>query len=234
MSSARQNQDVNKISAMAARGVNDSVITDIFKKLGNGRRADILDLGSGQGYNAQKLTSEGNAGTDIKVTCVDIDGGNFKLSENDSIKFIKYDLNSEFEFGKFDFVIATEIIEHLENPYSFIRSCLKNLKTDGRLYITSPNIENIYSMIRILLKRKPIYFQVNEPSGHIMPVFSFMVREALRRIDKYLSLRISYNRNVFPIIQPFKTGKKLITVPGNNRFFGEVTIYEITRVKSFD
>lgn len=39
----------------------------------------------------------------------------------------------------FDVVVAGEVIEHLERPFSFLNCCWSNLKDDGLLIITTPN-----------------------------------------------------------------------------------------------
>ncbi|MGE4421839.1 MAG: class I SAM-dependent methyltransferase [Pseudodesulfovibrio sp.] len=48
-------------------------------------------------------------------------------------------INSFFEPSSFDTIIAGELIEHLENPASFLRGCLSILKDSGKLLITTPN-----------------------------------------------------------------------------------------------
>jgi 2-polyprenyl-3-methyl-5-hydroxy-6-metoxy-1,4-benzoquinol methylase len=150
------------------------------------------------------------------------------------LKFILKDLNEDFYFGKFDFVIATEVIEHLENPYHFVRNCLKNLKEDGILYISSPNTHSIYSLIKILLKGIPHFFSLEEwDKEHIMPFSPFLMKKILFKLSletkKKFDLEIKYNRNIL-LLPVKKPGEKFFlhfTIPGGNRFLGEITIYKI-------
>jgi SAM-dependent methyltransferase len=39
----------------------------------------------------------------------------------------------------FDFVVAGEIIEHIDNPAAFVRNMARHLGVDGRLVLTTPN-----------------------------------------------------------------------------------------------
>jgi len=40
---------------------------------------------------------------------------------------------------RFDAVLAGEVIEHLEDPYRFLRSCREVLRPGGRLILSTPN-----------------------------------------------------------------------------------------------
>jgi len=63
--------------------------------------------------------------------------GSFKLSD---VPFIQADLNEPFAFGRrFDCIVASEIIEHLENPRHFLRECAKVADV---VVITSPNTDS--------------------------------------------------------------------------------------------
>lgn len=48
-------------------------------------------------------------------------------------------LGDSFEARSFDTVVAAEFIEHLEDPYRFLRSAHTVLKPDGRLVLSTPN-----------------------------------------------------------------------------------------------
>jgi 2-polyprenyl-3-methyl-5-hydroxy-6-metoxy-1,4-benzoquinol methylase len=226
-----------KITPLAAPKVNDKVIEDIFKEIkrSNKNEFSFLDLGTGEGYNVYRLINyctENNI--NYQIVAVDILKENFQLKENERVKFILKDLNEDFYFGKFDFVIATEVIEHLENPYHFVRNCLKNLKEDGILYISSPNTHSIYSLIKILLKGIPHFFSLKEwDKEHIMPFSPFLMKKILFKVSletkKEFDLEIKYNRNIL-LLPVKKPGEKFFlhfTIPGENRFFGEIAIYKI-------
>ena len=54
-----------------------------------------------------------------------------------------------------DVIFATEVIEHLYNPYFFMRQTARVLKPSGFLYITTDNIVNPKAIFRILRGSSP-------------------------------------------------------------------------------
>jgi 2-polyprenyl-3-methyl-5-hydroxy-6-metoxy-1,4-benzoquinol methylase len=65
-----------------------------------------------------------------------------KKSKNKYGDFYRYgDLFKLAEIGKekYDCVIMTEIIEHVENPKDFIMAAISLLKENGKLILTTPN-----------------------------------------------------------------------------------------------
>lgn len=52
------------------------------------------------------------------------------------VKYIVADVRSIK--GKYDYIMAGEIIEHMEDPKAFIDMCMKALSKDGRLAISTP------------------------------------------------------------------------------------------------
>jgi SAM-dependent methyltransferase len=53
-----------------------------------------------------------------------------------------------FEDGRFDVVVSTEGIEHLENAFSFLRELRRVLRPGGRLVLTTPNTVMLRSRVR--------------------------------------------------------------------------------------
>jgi SAM-dependent methyltransferase len=49
------------------------------------------------------------------------------------------DLPASLGTRRFDTIIAGELIEHLENPYTFLRSLRNFLTDDGRVIVSTPN-----------------------------------------------------------------------------------------------
>jgi 2-polyprenyl-3-methyl-5-hydroxy-6-metoxy-1,4-benzoquinol methylase len=109
-----------------------------------------LDLGAGEGAFSQRLIDNGFA-----VLAVERQAEQFRADA----PCIRIDLNEGFDnklTGKFDLIVAIEIIEHLYNPRHFIRNCLNLLNQQGYLLITSPNVESWISRIRFLRHGRPL------------------------------------------------------------------------------
>ncbi len=56
---------------------------------------------------------------------------------------------------EFDVIFAGDIIEHLSNPGLFLGSCRSNLKKDGILIVTTPNVFNLFNLAEKISKREP-------------------------------------------------------------------------------
>ncbi len=199
--------------------------------------AAILDLGTGEGYNVYALSKKlREAKIPFSFVCVDIEPQLFMLEQSNEIKFVMFDLEKEQNFGLFDVVMATEVIEHVENPYHFLRVCLTHCKKDGCVVVSTPNVANLYSAAKIAVKGIPSMFTYAHLSlghqAHIMPTSPFLMELGLRKIGKERNeeyvMHTTYNRNV--LLLPFKIrNTRTIKVPGANRLLGEVGIYTVTR-----
>ncbi|HRS84724.1 MAG TPA: methyltransferase domain-containing protein, partial [Methanothrix sp.] len=92
----------------------------------------VLDIAAGEGAFSKRLFDNG-----FCVDSVDIDHENFKY--NGTIPFVKIDLNNAQNLGEFilqnkeryDIVVSMETIEHLENPWMFLRSLKEVVKPGG-------------------------------------------------------------------------------------------------------
>jgi 2-polyprenyl-3-methyl-5-hydroxy-6-metoxy-1,4-benzoquinol methylase len=61
--------------------------------------------------------------------------------QKDNIKYLakySYELGEEYN-SYFDLITAVEVIEHVEDYYTLIQDCLRLLKDDGTLVMTTPN-----------------------------------------------------------------------------------------------
>lgn len=97
----------------------------------------VLEIGSGLGYFTYALQNRGIniKGLDISKDAVE------KAKKKYGDYYINADLleYSKINENKYDVVIMTEVIEHLENPKIFLDAIYKMLRQEGKLIITTPS-----------------------------------------------------------------------------------------------
>jgi 2-polyprenyl-3-methyl-5-hydroxy-6-metoxy-1,4-benzoquinol methylase len=140
--------------------------------------AEVIDVGAGQGAFSLRMSDAG-----IKVLAIDVNKDDFKAS---GIDYRAVDFNKSYEidalkldlFGKFDASIGMEVIEHVENPWDYIRLLKGFVKPGGLVFITTPNIESTYSKLDFLFSSKHAHFRIGDyhGSGHINPLTELELR----------------------------------------------------------
>jgi SAM-dependent methyltransferase len=153
-------------------------VLEIFTAFPN--RGELLEIPAGEGALAWQLHKLG-----YKVTAGDIDPRFFKVRV---IPCVAVDLNSRFplEAERFDFISCIEGIEHLQDPFEFVRECHRVLKPGGMLVLSTPNILNMASRFKFLfsgfysLVPRPINeFSLVPVFDHINPVTYYQLRYML-------------------------------------------------------
>jgi 2-polyprenyl-3-methyl-5-hydroxy-6-metoxy-1,4-benzoquinol methylase len=102
----------------------------------------VLDIGSGVGTIDFYLGSRGKevTGIEISTSAVMLAKKNAKLFNLDKIvTFINAAFPSKITSGKYDLVIFSEVIEHLEDDTMALKDIWKILKPGGLLIITTPS-----------------------------------------------------------------------------------------------
>ena len=189
--------------------------------------SEILDLGCGEGNFSRRLLADG-------YRAVAVDGYDI-FWQNPQIPLHIANFDTEFaatispDEKKYDAIVAIEIIEHVENPFMFLRECYKLLNPNGLLFLTSPNVESITSRIIFLYTGRLKAF--GEPEtlrlAHITPIFKWKIDLAFQEIGfEYVwegFNRISYHVGDRPhnklgslaarLLRPFVKGEK----DGENR-----------------
>ena len=145
--------------------------------------ARIVDLGGGPGAFAL-LSSD--AGYNVVVADIappsDLDLPVQQLNLDASPSYAD-------ALGKgFDAIVAIEVIEHLENPYQFIRKANALLKPDGILIVTTPNVVDLDSRRQFLIQgdlwqfpRGCVSGLRKGRSGHLTILPYWMLEEILDR-----------------------------------------------------
>jgi SAM-dependent methyltransferase len=128
----------------------------------------VLDVAAGSGAMCRRLQDLG-----FTPTACDIVSEKFRL--HGDVDFFEIDLNQHFPDhfrAMFDCVIAMEIIEHLENPWHFLRQCFFVLRPGGLLVVSTPNIGSPASRAAYARAGKFRWFDEHnyEMDGHITPI----------------------------------------------------------------
>jgi SAM-dependent methyltransferase len=118
----------------------------IFKRLqfarevvGRTRPRHVLDIGCGSGM--QLTAPLAAAFPDVEFLGVDTDAGVIRFARErnhlPNLRFLSYDeLDNRQQFG---LVIASEVIEHVEDPIEFLQRIKRSLSSDGTILLTVPN-----------------------------------------------------------------------------------------------
>lgn len=160
----------------------------LSKHIGSG--AEVIDVGAGQGAFSLRMSDAG-----LKVLAVDVNKEDFKAP---NIDYRAVDFNKSQDViqlkndcsGKFDASIGMEVIEHVENPWDYIRLLKDFVKPGGIIFVTTPNIESSYSKLDFLFSNYHAHFRMGDyhGSGHINPLTEMELRiiaeaEGLEIID---------------------------------------------------
>jgi 2-polyprenyl-6-hydroxyphenyl methylase/3-demethylubiquinone-9 3-methyltransferase len=119
----------------------DFIIKQILDYLNhNGKSKDaitILDVGCGSGL----LITFPLAKLGYNILGIDIDEDSIKFAKEKNIygnaSFLHSDLSDIKD--QYDIIIASEILEHLSNPASFLRELTNKMASDSILILTTPN-----------------------------------------------------------------------------------------------
>jgi len=146
----------------------------------------VLDVATGKGALAQAVI-DGFPG--IAIDCNDLEPG--VMATGVRATFCK-DLNCDFDFQcKYDVILAVEIIEHLENPFHFVRTLKNHLNPNGLIILTTPNLDSFFDRLWFLYHGYPHYFGARgivNSGGHITMCPEWLLRHIAEKYDMQFHL----------------------------------------------
>ena len=103
----------------------------------NGRSHKILEVGSGLGYLTYALNRAGYDATGLDISAEAV----AKSIQNFGPYYTCADLRQlgQEHVAKYDVVVFTELIEHIDDIFGFLRSVRRLLKSNGNIILTTPN-----------------------------------------------------------------------------------------------
>ena len=209
-----------ELKAAASENTHETVLALLAKE----DRGLVLDAGAGSGALSLKLRELG-----LNVVATDINPSFKAKTVDGNIEFVLSDLDVSIPFKEhvFDYVVAVEIIEHVENPWYFLREISRILKTNGKLYLTTPNVHAIYQRIYFLFSRTFYSFRHSDFDGnrHITPIL-FWNLERMLEVTGFEIETVTFNKGFIPKL---KIRGKNLRAP-KNFLFGETLIVVAEKV----
>jgi len=105
----------------------------------------ILDVGCGGGIVSEALARIGAEVTGIDACHENIEAAKIHLefdpSLTNNLKYICTTVEEHVESvsDEYDAIVASEVIEHVDNPEVFVRKCCQVLKLEGSFFLTTIN-----------------------------------------------------------------------------------------------
>jgi SAM-dependent methyltransferase len=107
----------------------------------------VLDLGTGVGSNLRQIIESHVAvGADVSLAaaCVARDVAPVVVCDAAHLPF---------RGGAFGAIVCTEVLEHVHDPRSVLGEAARVLRTDGLLYLTTPNYANVAGLHKFIADR---------------------------------------------------------------------------------
>ncbi len=151
-----------------------SIIDEIKHVLGSD--ASILDVGCSTGHFLTAIKD--HVGTRVGLEL----GRDAVTFIREKLDFSVYDVPIEqavITEGPFDIITALQVLEHIEDPISFLKAINKNLKPGGYLYLELPNINDV--LVSTYKIEGYINFFYHEP--HVSYFSATTLQNLLSRVD---------------------------------------------------
>ncbi len=175
----------------------------------------VLDLGSANGLIFKVLE-------DMRITqTYGADIGDY-LSKGRPKHFALFDFNRDaypYADGQFDAVTSIETIEHLENPFYFVREIHRVLKKDGIFIFSTPNPSHIFN--KILFVFRETFYRFLAGNDHITFLTDPLLKKGI--LELFTIEQVAY---LLPEM-PWRFLRKF-NYPAN-KHFGRVVLYVLKK-----
>jgi 2-polyprenyl-3-methyl-5-hydroxy-6-metoxy-1,4-benzoquinol methylase len=128
--------------------------------------ARLAELSIGNGQLSRAL---GTAFQNLRIDCVDISPTRLEQSRQmamtaspdlvERMRFLELNLDTQFdrlERSNYDSIVAIDVLEHVFDPFSFVRYCHELLRPGGSLFLRVPNLAYFKRRLAILRGGLPV------------------------------------------------------------------------------
>ena len=144
----------------------------------------VLDVGSGVGHSLLYLKNNG-----CQVYGIDPDKNAKKLAKKFKLNFHQGFIEDKpFRNKKFDYIIANQVLEHTNEPVSFLKECKNRLKSNGVIIISFPNTD---SLGRLVFKKRWLHWHIPYHLNHFN-------KKSVKKLAKKAGLKITSIKTVTP------------------------------------
>ena len=179
-------------------------ISDKIKKTDN-----VLEIGAYYGAFGSQILNKINNYNGLELssyaTKYAIESFNLNISNQNIFDFLN--LNEK----KFDIIFMFDVIEHLDDPISVINICSKNLNQNGRLIITTMNMDSFFAKITgkyypWIIPMHKFYF-TNYSMKKYLEKNNFQLDKTVNDVRvvslDYLFLKLSHKISIFKYLHRF-------------------------------
>lgn len=86
-----------------------------------------------------------------------------KMAKSNGIKMKKGDLNNPWPYKSsfFDYVVSSQVIEHIMDTDNFITESIRILKKGGYFYVSTPNLASWFNRLIFLFGYQPFFTEIS-------------------------------------------------------------------------
>jgi SAM-dependent methyltransferase len=215
-----------QLAERAVAGLHDAVVGEIRRILP--KPGTCVDLGAGSGALSQRLSRIG-----WNVLAVEKDRDSFAGDAELAIVDLEQEAMPPELFGrKFDLVVSTEVIEHMESPIRFLRLVAELMDNGSVAVVTTPNVDSALARMKFLVRdRLRMMDEAGDPT-HISPIFWDLVeRQYLPRAGLEVLEHSTFPRRGFASSRPLSAAfgrLAALVLPGDCNF-GDSHILVLSR-----
>ncbi len=154
----------------------------------------ILDIGCGEDLTLMPLWNKYREVYGIDISKPRIERLRKQFGNNPAVHLSVEDVNNKlsFEDASFDTIIAIAVLEHIFDPYHFMKESYRLLKPGGYLVVHVPNIAWLGNRIRLLMGKLPVTSTGEGWDGGHLHYFTTASLKELFQKEDFEITRIAY------------------------------------------